>query len=61
MFKTEVLRKIYVSKWEEVEGDWRKLRNEELHDLYSPGIVQIIIIIRMRWAGNVARMGKREM
>jgi hypothetical protein len=61
LFKIKVLRKIYVSKWEEVEGDWRKLRNEELHDLYSPGIAQIIIIIRMRWAGNVARMGKRQM
>ena len=61
MFKIKVLRKIYVSKWEEVEGYWRKLRNEELHDLYSPGIAQIIIIIRMKWAGNVARLGKREM
>jgi hypothetical protein len=50
-----------VPKREEVEGDWRKLRNEELRDLYSPGIVQIIKIMRNRWAGNVARMETIEM
>jgi len=60
VFMTKVLRKIYVPKWEEVEGDWRKLCNEELHDLYLAGIVQIIKIMRMRWAGNVARMGKEK-
>jgi hypothetical protein len=48
VFKTKVLRKIYVPKLEEVEGYWRKLRNEELHDMYSPGIVQIIKMMRMR-------------
>jgi hypothetical protein len=43
-----------------VEGDRKKLCNEELHNLHSPGILQIIKIMRMRWAGNVARMGKKR-
>jgi hypothetical protein len=51
-----VLRRIFGPKRDEMTGDWRKLHNEELHDLYSsPNI------IRMRWAGHVARMGRREM
>jgi hypothetical protein len=43
----------------EEEGSWRKLHNDELHDLYSsPNIVRVIKSRRMRWAGHVARMGK---
>jgi hypothetical protein len=43
-----------------VTGDWRKLHNEELHNLYSsPDIIRIIKSRRMRWAGHVARMGRR--
>jgi hypothetical protein len=46
---------------EETEG-WRKLHNEELHKLYSsPSIIRIIKSRRMRWAGHVARMGRRGM
>jgi hypothetical protein len=43
-----------------VIGGWRKLHNEELHNLYcSPSIIKIIRSRRMRWAGHVARMGKK--
>jgi hypothetical protein len=44
-----------------VTGEWRKLHNEELHDLYSsPSIIRIIKVRRMRWAGNVARMVEKR-
>jgi ribosome biogenesis protein Tsr3 len=44
-----------------VTGGWRKLHNEELHDLYSsPSIIRIIKSRRMRWAGHVARMGQKK-
>jgi hypothetical protein len=44
-----------------VTGWWRKLLNEELHNLYSsPSIIRIIKARRMRWAGHVARMGEKR-
>ena len=44
---------------DEVTGEWRKLHNEELNDVYfSPNIVRVIKSRRMRWAGHIARMGK---
>jgi hypothetical protein len=59
MFENRVLRKIFGSKKDEVTGDWRKLHNEELHNLYSlPNIIRMIKSRRMRWAGHVARMGR---
>jgi hypothetical protein len=62
VFENKVLRRIFGPKRDEVTGGWRKLHNEELRDLYSsPSIVRIIQSSRMRWAGYVARMGKREM
>jgi len=57
VFENSVLRKIFGPKREE-DGSWRKLHNDELHDLYSsPNIVRVIKSVRMRWAGHVARMG----
>jgi hypothetical protein len=62
VFENRVLRRIFGSNRDEVTGEWRKLRNEELRDLYSsPRIIRIIKSRRMRWAGHVARMsGKRN-
>jgi len=52
-----VLRRIFGPRREEVTGEWRRLHNEELHDLYSsPNIVRVIKSRRTRWAGHVARM-----
>jgi hypothetical protein len=46
---------------DEVTGGWRKLHNEELHDLYSsPSIIRIMKSRRMRWAGHVERMGEKR-
>ena len=54
-----VLRRVFGPKRDEVTGEWRKLHNEELRDLYSlPNIVRVVKLRRMRWAGNVARMGE---
>jgi hypothetical protein len=60
VFENRVLRRILGPKRGEVTGEWRKPHNEELHDLYSPNIVQVIKSRRMRWAGHVARLGRRE-
>jgi hypothetical protein len=54
-----VLRRIFGPKREEVTGEWRKLHNGEIHNLYSsPDIIRQIQSRRMRWAGHVARMGE---
>jgi hypothetical protein len=59
VFENRVLRGIFGPKTKEVTGDWRKLHNEELHNLYSsPSIIRMIKSRRMRWAVHVARMGK---
>jgi hypothetical protein len=55
--ENRVLRRIFGPKRDEVTGDWRKLHNEELHNLYSsPNIIRMIKSRRMRWAGIEARM-----
>jgi hypothetical protein len=56
VFENRVLRRIFGLKRDEVTGEWRKLHNEELRDLYSsPSIIRIIKSRRMRWAEHVAR------
>jgi hypothetical protein len=61
VFENRVLRRIFGPKRDEVTGEWRKLPNEGLHDLYSsPSIIRIIKSLRVRWAGHEARMGGVE-
>ena len=61
MSENRALRGIFGTKRDEVTGEWRRLRNEELNDLYcSPNIGRVIKSRRMRWAGHVARMGERR-
>jgi hypothetical protein len=61
VFENRVLRRIFGPKRDEVTGEWRKLHNEELHDLYSsPSIIRIIKSRRMRWAGHVERMREKR-
>jgi hypothetical protein len=58
VFGNRGLRRVFGLKRDEVTGEWRKLHNEELNDLYSsPIIVRVIKSRRMRWAGHVARFG----
>jgi hypothetical protein len=58
VFENRVLRRIFGPKRDGVTGEWRKLHNEELHNLYSsPDIIRQVQSRRMRWAGHVARMG----
>jgi hypothetical protein len=58
VFKNRMLRRIYGPKRDEVTGGWRKLHNEELHDLYClPSIIRIVQSMKMRWEGHVVQMG----
>jgi hypothetical protein len=62
VFENRVLRRIFRPRRDEVTGDWRKLQNEELHNLYSsPNIIRMINLRRIGWAGHEARMGRRGM
>jgi len=61
VFENRVLRKVLGPKRDEVTGEWRKLHNEELNDLYSlPNIVRLVKSRRMRWVGHVPRMGENR-
>jgi hypothetical protein len=56
-----VLRRIFGPKRDEVRGGWRKLHSEKLYNLYSsPSMIRMIKSRRMRWAGNVARIGEKR-
>jgi len=58
VFENRVLRRIFGPRRDEVTGEWRRLHNEELNDLYSN--IMRVIKSRMRWAGHVARMGEER-
>jgi hypothetical protein len=61
VFENRVLRRIFGPKRDEVTGEWRKVHDEELSDLYSPpNVVRVIKSRRIRWAGHLAYMGRGE-
>jgi hypothetical protein len=61
VFENRVLKRVFGPKKDGVTGGWRKLHNEELHNLYSsPSIIRMIKSRKMRWAGHVARMGEKR-
>jgi hypothetical protein len=61
VFENRVLRRIFGPKRDEMAGEWRRLHNEELVELYSsPNIIRVIKSKRMRWEKHIAPMGKRE-
>ena len=60
MFENMVLMRIFGPRRDEVTGEWRRLHNEELNDLYSSPNIVWMIKSRMRWAGHVERMGEER-
>jgi len=61
VFENMVLRRIFGPRRDKVIGEWRRLHNEKLNDLFSsPNIVGVIKSRRMKWAGHVARMGEER-
>jgi hypothetical protein len=61
VFENRVLRGVFGAKRDEVTGEWKKLHNVELNDLYSlPSIVRVVKSRRIRWAVHVARIGEER-
>jgi len=60
VFENIVFRRTFGPRRDEVTGEWRRLHNEELNDLYSPSIVRVLKSRRMKWAGHVALMGEES-
>jgi len=61
VFEKKVLRRIFGPRRDEITGEWWRLHNEELNDLYfSPNIVRVIKSRRIRWTGHVALMGEER-
>jgi hypothetical protein len=61
VFENRLMRRIFGPQRDEMMGDWRKLHNNELHNLYSsPNLTRMIKSRRMRWAGHVAQIGGEE-
>ena len=60
VFENRVPRKIFGPRRDKVTGEWRKLHNEELNDMYSSPIIVRVIKVRIRWARHVARMVEKR-
>jgi hypothetical protein len=61
VFQCSVVRRVFGNKRDEVTGEWRRLHNEKLYDLYSTSdITRVIKSRRIRWAGHVGPMGERK-
>jgi hypothetical protein len=60
VFGNRVLRKVSGAKRDEETGEWRRLHNEKLYNLFSPNIIRAIKSRIMRGAGHAARMGERR-
>ena len=61
MFESMAMRKVFEPNRDEVTGEWRRLHNEELYDLYSTtNIIRVTKSRLMRWAGHVARIGDKK-
>jgi hypothetical protein len=61
VFENRVLRRIFGPKRDEVTGEWRRLHNKELYDLYSSSdLIRLIRSRRLRWTGHVAHLGERR-
>ena len=59
VFENRVLRRVFGSKMGEITGEWRRLYNEEINELYSsPNIIWVVKLRKMRWVGHVASMGE---